>query len=180
MQPFASYACQVCAPASACIGPFKELQQLQKTFLRRACRVKKSILADIIFQELQQMWWHDFWYKKVTGFWLALVEADASSSHSMIFHDAIQLVQDANSARLPKFSSAPQLWVSPCLWWLMRPSQLISIYSRSCSAGKACGLGQLTSGSQMRPSAGAKLCLYHPRDGRPQNAACPSYWESPI
>ena len=43
LQPCASYACEVWAPASACIGPFRNLQQLQRTLLRRACRVKKSV-----------------------------------------------------------------------------------------------------------------------------------------
>ena len=37
------------------------------------------------------MRWHDFWWRRVTSFWSALVEADAGSLHSMIFHDAIQL-----------------------------------------------------------------------------------------
>ena len=60
LQPCAFYTCEVWAPASACIGPFRDLQQLQRTFLCRACRVKKSIFMDIIFQELQQMRWHDF------------------------------------------------------------------------------------------------------------------------
>ena len=91
LQPCASYACEVWAPASACIGPFRNLQQLQRTFLRRACRVKKSDPVDIIFQELQQMRSHDFWWRRDSSFWSALVEADTGSLHSMIFHDAIQL-----------------------------------------------------------------------------------------
>ena len=116
LQPCASYVCEVWAPASACIGPFRELEQLQSAFLRRACRVKKSIPADIIFQELQQMRWHDFWWRRVTSFWSALVEADAGSLHSMIFHDAIQLALAGC-----KFSWAAQVFkcfstlVSPCL-----------------------------------------------------------------
>ena len=77
------------APASACIGPFSDLQQLQRTFLRRACRVKKSIPVDIIFRELQQMRWHDFWWRRVSSFWSGLVEADAGSLCSIIFHGAI-------------------------------------------------------------------------------------------
>ena len=50
LQPCASYACEVWAPASACIGPFMNLQQLQRTFLRRACHVKKGVSVDIMFQ----------------------------------------------------------------------------------------------------------------------------------
>ena len=33
---------------------------------------------------------------------------------------------------------------------------------------------------KLAPSAGVKLCTYHRWFGRPQNAACPSYWESPM
>ena len=84
------YACEVWAPASACIGPFRDLQQLQRIFLSRACRVKNSFPVGMIFQELEQMCWHDFWWRRVTSFWSALVE-DAGSLHSMIFHDTIQL-----------------------------------------------------------------------------------------
>ena len=91
LQSCASYACEVWAPASACIGPFRNLQQLQRTFLRRACRVKKSVPVDIIFQELHQMRWHDFWWRRISSFWSALVEADTYKEHSIIFHDAIQL-----------------------------------------------------------------------------------------
>ena len=78
LQPCASYACEVWAPASACIGPFRNLQQLQRAFLCRACRVKKSVPVDIIFQELQQMRWHDFWWSGslVSGrLWLRLIQA---------------------------------------------------------------------------------------------------------
>ena len=50
LQPCASYACEVWAPTSACIGPFRDLHQLQRTFLRRACRVKKSILWTSYFR----------------------------------------------------------------------------------------------------------------------------------
>ena len=63
------HACEVWAPASACIGPFRDLQQLQRTFLRRPCHVKERIPVEIIFQELQQMRWHDFWWRRVTSFW---------------------------------------------------------------------------------------------------------------
>ena len=37
------------------------------------------------------MRWHDFWWRRVSSFWSALVEADTGSLHSIIFHDAIQL-----------------------------------------------------------------------------------------
>ena len=33
---------------------------------------------------------------------------------------------------------------------------------------------------RLAPSAGVKLCTYHRWFGRPQFAACPSFWESPM
>ena len=43
LQPCASYGCEVWATADAAIVPLRELQSLQHSFLRRACRVKSSI-----------------------------------------------------------------------------------------------------------------------------------------
>ena len=67
---------------------------MHDTFAGTMClcsrKVKKSVPVDIIFQELQQMRWHDFWWRRVSRFWSALVEADTGSLHSIIFHDAIQ------------------------------------------------------------------------------------------
>ena len=117
LQLCASYACEVWAPASACSGPFRDLQQLQGTFLRRACRVKKSIPVDIMFQELQQMRRHDWSWRRISGFWSALVEADTGSLHSIIFHHAIQLALAGCN-----FSWAVQVFQcfsalgEPCLW----------------------------------------------------------------
>ena len=37
------------------------------------------------------MHWHDFWWRRVSSFWSALVEADTGSLDSILFHDAIQL-----------------------------------------------------------------------------------------
>ncbi len=95
LQPCASYACEVWAEeelrpqlALALSGIFSSSGGPTSA---KPAHVKKSIPVDIIFQELQQMRWHDFWSRRVTSFWLALVEADAGSLYSMIFHDAIRL-----------------------------------------------------------------------------------------
>ena len=60
----------------------------------------------------------------------------------------------------------------------MLPAQLTSIYSRNFSCGT--GLRALPQDPRLAPSAGVKLCTYHRWFERPQNAACPSYWESPM
>ena len=182
LQPCASYACEVWAPASACIGPFRNLQQLQRAFLRRACRVKTSVPVDIIFQELQQMRWHDFWWRRVSSFWSALVEADTGSLHSIIFHDAIQLALAGC-----KFSWAAQ--VLQCFSALDEPLPLVAgapiaididLLQELFLRDRLASFDSLPQDPRLAPSAGVKLCTYHRWFGRPQNAACPSYWESPM
>ena len=182
LQPCASYACEVWAPASACIGPFRNLQQLQRAFLCRACRVKKSVPVDIIFQELQQMRWHDFWWRRVSSFWSALVEADTGSLHSIIFHDAVQLALAGC-----KFSWAAQ--VLQCFSALGEPLPLvadapiaidINLLQELFLRDRLASFDSLPQDPRLAPSAGVKLCTYHRWFGRPRNAACPSYWESPM
>ena len=60
LQPSALYGCEIWAPSAAAVTPLRELQSLQQSFLRRACRVKENVPADIIFQELAVTRWHDF------------------------------------------------------------------------------------------------------------------------
>ena len=182
LRPCASYACEVWAPASACIGPFRNLQQLQRAFLCRACRVKKSFPVDIIFKELQQMRWHDFWWRRVSSFWSALVEADTGSLHSIIFHDAIQL-----ALAECKFSWAAQ--VLQCFSALNEPLPLVAdapiaididLLQDLFLRDRLVSFDSLPQDPRLAPSAGVKLCTYHRWFGRPQNAACPSDWESPM
>ena len=169
LQPCASYACEVWAPASACIAPFRDLQQLQRAFLCRACRVKKSVPVDIIFQELQQMRWHDFWWRRVSNFWSALVEADTGSLHSIIFHDAIQLALAGC-----KFSWAAQ--VLQCFSALDEPLPLVAdapiaididLLQELFLRDRLASFDSLPQDPRLAPSAGVKLCTYHRWFGRP-------------
>ena len=65
------------------------------------------------------MRWHDFWWRRVSSFWSALVEADTGSLHSIIFHDAIQLALAGC-----KFSWAAQ--VLQCFSALDEPLPLVA------------------------------------------------------
>ncbi len=94
LQPSASYACEVWAPAAAATGPLKELQQLQLSFMRRACRVGKNVPADVMFQELRLVRWHDFWWRRVLQFWAALAGADRASIRSHVFRDSLALAAE--------------------------------------------------------------------------------------
>ena len=138
--------------------------------------------VDIIFQELQQMRWHDFWWRRVSSFWSALVEADTGSLHSIIFHDAIQLALAGC-----KFSWAAQ--VLQCFSALDEPLPLvadapiaidINLLQELFLRDRLASFDSLPQDPRLAPSAGVKLCTYHRWFGRPQNAACPSYWESPM
>ena len=82
------------APSAAAITPLRELQNLQQSFLRRACRVKKSVPVDIIFQELAVTRWRDFWWRQVLSFWSAMLQADPDSICSLMFHDSVALAHD--------------------------------------------------------------------------------------
>ena len=97
MQPCASYGCEVWAPADAAIVPLRDLQSLQHTFLRRACRVKSSIPIEVVFQELFVTPWHDFWWRQVLSFWNAMAQADSESIINIVLHDAIAIAHNVCS-----------------------------------------------------------------------------------
>ena len=85
LQPCASYGCEVWAPADAAIVPLRDLQSLQHTFLRRACRVKSSIPIEVVFQELSVTPWHDFWWRQVlTLQWRKLIQNRSSTLSYMM------------------------------------------------------------------------------------------------
>ena len=128
------------------------------------------------------MRWHDFWWRRVSSFWSALVEADAGSLHSMIFHDAIQLALAGC-----KFSWAGQVF--KCFSGLGAPLPLvadapiaidINLLQELFLRERLAGFHSLTQDPRLAPSAGVKLRMYHRWFGRPQNAACPSYRRSPM
>ena len=52
LQPCASYGCEIWGLATAAMALLCELQILQQSYLRRACRGKRSVLIDIIYEEL--------------------------------------------------------------------------------------------------------------------------------
>ena len=128
------------------------------------------------------MRWHDFWWRRVSSFWSALVEADTGSLHSIIFHDAIQLALAGC-----KFSWAAQ--VLQCFSALDEPLPLvadapiaidINLLQELFLRDRLASFDSLPQDPRLAPSAGVQLCTYHRWFGRPQNAACPSYWESPM
>ena len=93
LQPCVSYRCQVWASADAAMVPLRDLQSLQHSFLRRACRVQSSMPIEVVFQELSVTRWHDFWWHLVLNFWNAMAQADSASIINIVLHDAIAIAQ---------------------------------------------------------------------------------------
>ena len=179
LQPCASYACEVWAPASARTGPLRELEQLQRTFLCRACRVKKIISVDTLpyFRSYNRCVRMTSGGEGllVPGLWLKLIQA----LYSMIFHDAIQLAHSgckfswaAQVFKLLSFGSLP--FVADALI-----ATYINLLQELFLRDMLAGFDRLPQDPRLAPSAGVKLCTHHRWFGRPQNGACPSYWGSP-
>ncbi len=182
LQPCASYGCEVWAPAAASVVPLQTLQRLQHSFLRRACRVKKGVPIQIIFEELSVTRWHDFWWRRVVSFWNAIVGSDPASICSIVLQDAVALAQagckfgwaaqvfgcfERHGKARPLVRGAPikvQLMELVQSFGLQRQSDLDSLPldPRSCSG------------------PGVKLCTYRRWFSRPVHQACPSYWDVPM
>ena len=182
LQPCASYGCEVWAPAAAAQGPLKQLQSLQHSFLRRACRVKKSVPIDIIFEELSVPRWHDFWWRRVLAFWTGLVQADASSICSHVLHDSVALAHDGcrfgwaalvfkcfrdHGKDIPITAGVP-----------------VRIHSHDLLAAfkheRTVTFDAMPSDPRLCPTDGVKVCTYHRWFSRPPGRACPTYWDVPI
>ena len=130
--------------------------------------------------------WHDFWWRRVSSFWSALVEADTGSLHSIIFHDAIHLALAGFKFKFLGWAAQ----VLQCFSALGEPLPLVAdapiaididLLQELFLRDRLASFDSLPQEPILAPSAGVKLSTYHCWFGRPQNAACPSYcWESPM
>lgn len=182
LQPCASYGCEVWAPADAAIVPLRDLQSLQHTFLRRACRVKSSIPIEVVFQELFVTPWHDFWWRQVLSFWNAMAQADSESIINIVLHDAIAIAHNGCSygwaAQVFKCfaehgKSSPLVAGAPVE---VQPDELqLSFQMQRQAAFDAVPLDPRSC-----PGPGVKLCTYRRWFSRPAHQVCPVYWEVPM
>ena len=94
LQPCALYGASSCTHC-----PLRQLQSLQHAFLCRACHVKSSVTAEIVFQQLSVTWWHDLWGRRVLAFWNAMARAGSAiaTTSNIFLHDALALAQNACS-----------------------------------------------------------------------------------
>ena len=128
-----------------------------------ARRQHKKSAGGTLLQEVScilQMHWHDFWWRRVTSFWSALVEADAGSLHSMIFQDANQLAL----ARCKLSWAAP---VFKCFSALGEPLPLvadapiasdINLLQELSLRDRLASFDSLPQDPKLAPSAGVNVC----------------------
>ena len=182
LQPSAFHACEVWAPAAAVAGPLKELQQLQHSFLRRACRVGKNVQAEVMFQELRLVRWHDFWWRRVLQSWTALATAGCTSIRNHVFRDSLAL-----AARGCSYNWAAQ--VSACLQQhgvhvpIVKgdPFAIGSFeLQRAFVHERQAHLQSLPLDPRTAPSAGVRLCTCHWWFSRPEGKSSVTYWDVPI
>ena len=79
---------------------------------------------------------------------------------------------------LPRY--APSLRVLPPRFRTGLPSCFTSLLQELFLRDRLASFESLPQDPKLAPSAGVKLCTHHRWFGRPRNAACPSYWESPM
>ena len=83
------------------------------------------------------------------------------------------------------YHASQTVW-SPCFLFIWQNLPTLKDNTKSCAGGAPCrnaGISKFTFWVQSVQSDGGyslALCTYHRWFGRPQNAACPSYWESPM
>ena len=177
LQPCASYGCEVWAPAAAAQGPLKQLQSLQHSFLRRACRVKKSVPIDIIFEELSVPRWHDFWWRRVLAFWTGLGQADASSISSHVLHDSVALAHD--DCRFGWAALVFRCFIDHGKDIPITAGVSLRIHSHDLLAAfkheRTVTFDAMPLDPRLCPTDGVKVCTYHRWFSRPPGHECPTY-----
>ena len=70
VRPTVSYECEVWAPACspALVPQLKDMQNIQLSFFRNLCHLRKSVTPHIIFREFAERPWLDSWWSMVLGF----------------------------------------------------------------------------------------------------------------
>ena len=70
VRPTVSYGCEVWNPACslALVPQLKDMQDIQLSFFRNLCQLRRSVTPHIIFREFAERPWPDSWWSMVLGF----------------------------------------------------------------------------------------------------------------
>ena len=185
VRPAISYGCEVWALACslALVPQLKDMQDIQLSFFRNLCQLRRSVTPHIISREFAERPWLDSWWSMVLGFMRRLSPLPEGSFHLDILRDNI--------------ADARQLLV--CTNWATgvdRQFMDLGMGSPFISSGIGApnGLGFMSRAAKRRervwenlhvsprtgPSKGAKLCTYHHWFGRPSKWRFEPYNELPM
>ena len=75
VRPTVSYGCKVWAPACspALVPQLKDMQNIQLSFFRNLCHLRKSVMPHIVFREFAERPWLDSWWSMVLRFHAPIV-----------------------------------------------------------------------------------------------------------
>ena len=185
VRPTVSYGCEVWAPACslALVPQLKDMQDIQLSFFRNLCQLRKSVTPHIIFREFAERPWLDSWWSMVLGFMRRLSLLPEGSLHLDVLRDNIA------DARQPLMCANWAAGVDKQFRDLGMGSPFVS-----SGIGALDSLGFMSRSAKRReqvweslhvsprtaPSKGAKLCAYHHWFGRPSNLRFEPYYELPM
>ena len=182
LQPCALYGCEVWAPAHEATGPFREVQTLQQSLLRRACRVKSSVPIEIVFEELSRTWWHGSWWRWVLSYRNAMAQADSAIMGNIVLHYAplLSLRMCAALAGLPRFKDALLSMANPACMGManapveVQPDKLLLAFKMQQAPFETVPLDPWSC-----PGLRKILCTYCCWFSRPADQICPAHWGVP-
>ncbi len=69
---------------------------MQQAVLPWACRLSRTVPADVIFQELQLVRWDDALWRRLLQFWTAMATVAPSTIRSHVFRDSLALASQVS------------------------------------------------------------------------------------
>ena len=91
VRPTVLYGCEVRAPACslALVPHLKDMQDIQLSFFRNLCQLRRSVAPHIMFREFAERPWLDSWWSMVLGFMRRLSLLPEGSLHLDVLRDNI-------------------------------------------------------------------------------------------
>ena len=163
--PTVSYGSEVWGPLCSPVFPtdIKKMADIQLSFLRQLCHLKRSVTPVIIFRELAEKPWVHRWWSQVLGFMHRLSVMPESSVHRDILLDNIADAHDHPSCR----NWANGIVAQYSLLGMASPfssSGIVGLSSFKFHVNMQDRLRRVWDGCHVSPrtapSKGAKLCTY--------------------
>ena len=156
------------------------MQDIQLSFSRNLCQLRRSVTHHIIFREFAERSWLDSWWSMVLGFMRRSSLLPEGSLHLDILRDNIadarQPLMCANWAAGVDKQFRDLGMGSPLIFSGIWALDSLGFMSRSAKRREQVW-ENLHVSPRTAPSKGAKLCTYHHWSGRPSNLRFELYVE---